>query len=116
MSSRELFTDLSPSIAELSSKSSSMMVTALNRFSLGPGRRKIFIMLICFLGAGKGWELPGGTKSTTRHVVSSLSPRLRKASCESNKHFNRAYSLEKIGTHKTPDITAQQSSVVFQQG
>lgn len=85
--SRNDSTNLSASIAEPSSKSSSTIPTAESFFdSLLAESRDFFLNsnalnLFCFLGGlGGGTELSGGIISTTMHVVSSFSPLVRNAS------------------------------------
>ena len=89
-------TNLSASIAEPSSNSSSTVPMAESFFdSLLEESWHFFLnnkalSMLCFLGGVGGWiELSGGIMSTTMQVVSSFSPRVLKAS------YRRPYKMKK---------------------
>ncbi len=75
----EPFTDLSSSMAELSSKISSIAARSERLAVLFKlFRLNILKRLFCLLNVGRG--LAGENRSTTKHVVSSRNPRLLNAS------------------------------------
>ncbi len=75
----EPFTDLSSSMAELSSKISSIAARSEKLSVLFKlFRLNILKRLFCLLNVGRG--LAGENRSTTKHVVSSRNPRLLNAS------------------------------------